>query len=126
MAICPLFGLIVSEAFFLARRSLHRATEDKRGKSLAADFTAAALLLVLVLATIWPFATNTYRLVSQTADTARTVQAKYAQAVEAICHDHSKVTLESLEEASRNWGFKWLPHLITETNRTPECPGKGA
>ena len=126
MAICPLFGLIVSEAFFLARRSLHRATEVKRGKSLAADFTAAALLLVLVLATIWPFATNTYRLVSQTADTARTVQAKYAQAVQAICHDHSKVTLESLEEASRNWGFKWLPHLITETNRTPECPSKGA
>ena len=126
MAICPLFGLIVSEAFFLARRSLHQATEVKRGKSLIADFTAAAVLLVLVLATIWPFVGNTYRLINRTDDTARTVQVKYAQAVQAICQNHSKVTLESLEEASQNWGFKWLPHLITETNRTPECPGKGA
>jgi hypothetical protein len=126
MAICPLFGLIVSEAFFLARRSLHRATEVKRGKSLTADFAMAALLLGLVLATIWPFVGNTYRLINQTADTARTVQVKYAQAVQAICQNHSKVTLESLEEASRDWGFKWLPHLIVGTNRTPECPGKGA
>lgn len=124
MAICPLFGLIVSEAFFLARRSLHRATGVKRGKSLAADFVAAALLLGLALATIWPFVGNTHRLINQTADTAQSVQVKYAQAVQAICQNHSKVTLGSLEEASRDWGFKWLPHLITETNRTPECPGK--
>ena len=124
MAICPLFGLIVSEAFFLARRSLHRATGVKRGKSLAADFVAAALLLGLALATIWHFVGNTHRLINQTADTAQSVQVKYAQAVQAICQNHSKVTLGSLEEASRDWGFKWLPHLITETNRTPECPGK--
>ena len=124
MAICPLFGLIVSEAFFLARRSLHRTTGVKREKSLTADFTAAALLLGLALATIWPFVGNTHRLINQTADTAQSVQVKYAQAVQAICQNHSKVTLGSLEEASRDWGFKWLPHLITETNRTPECPGK--
>jgi hypothetical protein len=116
----------VSESFFLARRSLDRALEVNRRQSLAADATAAALLAVLVLATIWPFAGNSYRLVSRTVETARTVQPKYAQAVRDICHNHSKVTLQDLEQASRDWGFKWLPHLITETNRTPACPGKGA
>ena len=127
MAICPLFGLIVSEAFFLARRSLNRgAMEVNRRQSLAADVTAAALLVILALATIWPFVGNTYRLVSQTVETARTVRPKYAQAVRDICRNHSKVTLQDLEQASRDWGFKWLPRLITETNRTPACPGKGA
>jgi hypothetical protein len=125
MAICPLVGLIVSEAFFLVRRSLHKMTEAKRGKLLASDFTAAALLLGLALATVWPFIGNTYRLIGQTTDAASAVQAKYAQAVQAICQNHSKVTLEDLEDQSRNWGFKWLPHLITETNRTPECGSKG-
>jgi hypothetical protein len=126
MAICPLFGLIVSEAIFLTRRSLHHAMSVNRRQSATADFTVAALLLGLVLATIWSFAGNTYRLVSQTSDMAQTVQAKYAQAVREICRDHPKVALENLEEASRNWGFKWLPHLIIKTNRTPECPGKGS
>lgn len=125
MAICPLVGVIVSEAFFLVRRALHKATEAKRGRSLASDFTAAALLLSLALATIWPFIGNTYRLIGQTTNAASAVQAKYAQAVQEICRNHSKVTLEDLEEQSRNWGFKWLPHLITETNRTPECSSKG-
>lgn len=124
MAICPLIGLIVSEAFFLVRRALRKALEPK--KSFASDFVPAVLLLGLALATLWPFIGNTYRLIDQTTDAASVVQVKYAQAVEAICHDHPKVTLESLEQASRDWGFKWLPHLITETNRTPVCPGKGA
>jgi hypothetical protein len=121
MAICPLFGLIVSEAFFLTQRSLHRTMEGKRG-----DFITAALLLSLALATAWPFVGNTYRLVSQTANAAQTVQARYAQAVQTICQNHPEVTLEELKAASENWGFKWLPHLITETNRTPKCPSKGA
>jgi len=67
-----------------------------------------------------------HRLINQTADTAGTVQVEYAQAVQAICQNHSKVTLETLQEASRDWGFKWPPHLITGTHRAPEWPGKGA
>jgi hypothetical protein len=124
MAICPLVGLIVSETFFLVRRSFQKATV--RDKSFASGLTPAVLLLGLTLATLVPFIGNTYRLIDQTTDAASAVQPKYAQAIQAICRDHSKVTLESLEAASRDWGFKWLPHLITETNRTPECPGKGA
>lgn len=123
MAICPLVGLIVSEAFFLVRRSLNRMAE---GKSQTSDFAAAALLLGLALATAWPFVGNTYRLIGRTTEAASAVQAKYSQAVATICRDHSKVTLEDLEEQSRNWGFKWLPHLITETNRTPECGSKAS
>ena len=96
------------------------------GKSLTSDFTAAALLLGLAMATVWPFVGNTYRLIGRTTEAASAVQAKYSQAVSAICRDHSKVTLEDLEEQSRNWDFKWLPHLITETNRTPECGSKAS
>jgi hypothetical protein len=126
MAICPLVGVIVSEAFFLVRRSFYRATEATRGRSFSSDLTAATLLMGLALATLWPFVSNTYRLIGQTTEAAAEVQAKYAQAVLSICQNHSKITLEDLEEQSQNWGFKWLPHLITETNRTPECGSKGS
>ena len=126
MAICPLFGLIASEAFFLVRRALRRAMEFGRGTSLIPDFGVAVLLAGLLLATVIPFVRNTYRLVSQTAEAAQTVQVKYAQALQEICHDHPQVTLADLNKASLNWDFKWLPHLITETNRTPKCDSKGA
>ena len=125
MAICPLVGLIVAEAVFLVRRAIRRAMDASRRKSIVTDAAMAALLVSLALATAWPFATNTYRLVSRTIETARAVQPKYAQAVREICRDHAKITLQDLEKASQDWGIKWLPHLITETNRTPEC-GKPA
>jgi hypothetical protein len=118
MAICPLVGLIVSETLFLVRRALKRMAE---AKSLASDFTAAALLLALALATLWSFVGNTYRLIGRTTEAAAAVQEKYAQAVDVICQSRSKITLADLEQQSQSWGFKWLPHLITETDRTPSC-----
>jgi hypothetical protein len=120
MAICPIFGLIVSEMLFFTRRSLRRAAD--RSKSVGTELVTAALLLAALWAMVWPYLQNTYGLIHKTAEIAKTVQMRYAAAIEAICQQHPQITLDELEAASRDWGFAWRPRLITETNRTPTCP----
>ena len=146
MAICPIFGLIVSEAIFFTRRAVvrasmaspevfHRVTRPhtqgagltsvprKSFKSATADLATAALLLALVSAMIWSWYKNTSDLIGQTVESSRAVQIKYRAAIQAICQQHSQITLADLQLASKDWGIVWQPHIITETNRTPKCPG---
>ena len=146
MAICPIFGLIVSESIFIARRAVVRAsmvsptlfhrlvsrkTNTSSGillrkrsfRSAAADLAMAVLLLTVVSAMIWSYVRNARDLIDQTVETAKAVEIKYQAAIQAICQQHSKITLEDLKLASKDWGIRWLPHLITDTNRTPKCPG---
>ncbi|WP_146685964.1 hypothetical protein [Bradyrhizobium canariense] len=125
MAICPIFGLIISEAVFFTRRSLHRVTTS-RATSVGADLATAALLMAVVWAMIWPYLENTYGLIMQTVEISRTAQAKYATAIQSICRQHPDITLADLESASKDWGFEWIPRLITETNQTPRCSSQAS
>jgi hypothetical protein len=146
MAICPIFGLIVSETIFITRRAVARASmvspalydrlaspEMKASgggsmrrmgfASAAAGLAMAALLLTVVSAAVWSNVRNTRDLIDQTVEVSRAVETKYQAAIQAICQQHAVVTLKDLQAASKDWGFVWLPHLITDTNRTPKCPG---
>jgi hypothetical protein len=72
---------------------------------------------------VLPYAKHTYGLLRDTVQISRTVEVNYRQAVQTICHEHPEITLADLKAASKDWGFEWRPELITETNRTPKCPG---
>jgi hypothetical protein len=145
MAICPIFGLIVSETVSLGRTILRgiatvclnvwdlartRPGAAKLPGSLvirqAAWTTGQIAALALVLLVSWkmilPWYINTRYFVEQTHEAWKTVEPKYKEAVRNICREHSEVTQAALVSASKDWGFEWRPRLITETNRTPKCP----
>jgi hypothetical protein len=50
-----------------------------------------------------PYAKKTYVLVKDTVRISSTVEAKYADAVKAICREHPQVTLQDLQAASKDW-----------------------
>lgn len=144
MAICPIFGLIAAQTIHVTiiavRRLLAILPEwrallrpgletDKSGNSELAFRVGSAIGTAMVAAVLlkvgWnmilPYANFTSALVKDTARISSTVEAKYADAVKAICREHSQVTLQDLQAASKDWGFEWRPQLITETNQTPKC-----
>lgn len=142
MAICPIFGLIVSETVSFGGTVLRRiatARRDMQDIARARPEAAKGFALVgqaawpliqiaafaLMLRIDWPMMKpwykSTYLNVEQNIESWKMVEPKYQEAVRNICREHSKVTLEALEAASKDWGFEWRPRLITETNRTPTC-----
>jgi hypothetical protein len=144
MAICPIFGLIAAQTIHVTviavRRLLATLPEwrallgpgletDKSGNSELAFRVGSAIGTAMVAAVLlkvgWklilPYADFTSALVKDTARISSTVEAKYADAVKAICREHPQVTLQDLQAASKDWGFEWRPQLITETNQTPKC-----
>jgi hypothetical protein len=141
MAISPIFGLIVSETGSFTWRALRRALAtaparfnllktsgvEKHKRSMAlkqASFhIAVALLFAFVsFSMIWAYLKTTYELIKETNAISTTVELKYREAVQAICQQHSEITLEDLKLAAQDWGFRWQPELIAETNRMPKCP----
>jgi hypothetical protein len=145
MAICPTFGLIVSEIISRAlevprhasavRPALIHLLEKGSGKeigghsmvieeagSAVGHIAAAAVLLVIGLEMLRPFLVTTYGLLKETTALSRTVEAKYNQAIQDICQQRSTITLADLQTASKDWGFEWRPRLMAETNQMPKCP----
>lgn len=145
MAICPIFGLIMSETLpltLLALRLTSTAgleligrTEDipelaSQGNPVPAGRTMwsapriviAALLLIASWKMVYGYAANTLGLIKETRSIAGTVTAKYRAAVQAICREHPEVTLPELQAASKDWGINWRPELITAMNQAPKCP----
>lgn len=122
MAICPVFGLIVSEALYFNWRFMSRIKPATWFGAVTSDLPAIALLLVAGCAGMWPSLERTYYLVTHTTEISSTVRAEYASTIYAICQQHSEITLADLQHASEHWDFKWNPQLITDTDRTPKCP----
>jgi hypothetical protein len=134
MAICPIFGLIVSETTTFVRSGLRRLAAA-RSVPLAhperllalncASLHVAAAVLVLTASSllIWPYLKKTYGLIQETISLSQMVEAKYQQAVQDICRQRSEVTLADLQLAAKDWGFDWHPELIAGTNRLPKCSG---
>jgi hypothetical protein len=143
MAICAIFGLIVSET---ATFALHQASvvrpvvfdllkkrrgeehndhsmDLKQAKWAVGHILVAVVVVFVSSAMIWLYLKNTYGLIKQTSELSRTVEAKYNEAVQKICQQHSEITLADLQVASKDWGFDWRPQLIAETNRMPKCSG---
>jgi hypothetical protein len=146
MAICPIFGLIVSETISFTRDALRRASTVgieladlakqrpgmanressvviNRARWAAGHIAVAVLLLVVGWKMALPYAKHTYGLLRDTVQISRAVETKYQEAVQTICRKHPEITLADLKAASKDWGFEWRPELITETNRTPKCSG---
>jgi hypothetical protein len=145
MAICPIFGLFVSETISLIWTTLCRIKqfgfellgpigEHSSAASPANSMVAyqaagvvgriavVALLLFVGWQMIPDYAEYTDTLIKQTVENSRTVETKYSAAIDTICREHSVITLADLQTASKDWGFEWRPQLITGSNQTPKCP----
>jgi hypothetical protein len=131
MAICPIFGLIVSEVTTSAQsffRLLRQPFTSARYQAFLVPRrlglnVAAAILIVAASYLTTDYVKKTYGLVRQTLALSRVVQAKYRQAVNDICQQHSKVTLADLQQASSAWGIDWRAKQLADTNQLPQCPG---
>jgi hypothetical protein len=141
MAICPIFGLIVSETARFARGALQRGSaygpalfdvfKERSGtkdyerladlKRARLHIAAAAVVVVAISLMILPYLKKTYGLINETAALSRTVEVKYQEAVRKICQQHSEVTVADLKLASKDWGFEWRPESIADTDRMPKC-----
>jgi hypothetical protein len=144
MAICPIFGLIVSETIAslcaagrsaapLARRTLELIGSG-RGAGYAASspvsreaarpvgrLAVAAVMLFVGFKMAYPYAANTLSVLRETVRASRTVEAKYREAIASICQRRGTVTLADLQSASKDWGFEWRPSIIADTNQLPKC-----
>lgn len=145
MAICPIFGLIVSEglnAFWRARASFasvpgvqagttkaeqsqrtDRQVGDRPSQSAILNLVVAVVMAILVGKVVYACGAHTYAIVRDTVRLTRTLEPKYQQAVQSICREKGQVTLSDLEAASKDWGFEWRPSVIADTNTLPRCPG---
>lgn len=121
MAICPLFGLMISEPINLALS----AWENRSAGNVALRVSHCLAASFLIYASV-RMARNTVNesidAVKETAKIASIVEAKYAAAIRDICQSgQPAVTLLDLERASSDWGFEWRPQYISEANRLPRC-----
>ncbi|KYK46031.1 hypothetical protein A1D31_34015 [Bradyrhizobium liaoningense] len=134
MAICPIFGLIVSEALgsiwraggALASVQGSRAEappSSQRWQRVVLNMAVAAIMAGVGWKMIYPFAIRTYGLIHETVRLSTIVEARYQQAVQSICRDKGEVTLPDLQAASKDWGIEWRPSAIANTNRLPRCAG---
>jgi hypothetical protein len=144
MAICPLFGLFISQTISFTSTTLCRIKDigfelldlvgDHPNTSgpvnlklvyqavrVAGRIVVVVLLLFVGWRMIPDYAEYTNSLIEQTVQASQTVETKYKEAIKTICQEHSEITLADLQAASKNWGFEWRPQLIVETNYTPKC-----
>lgn len=145
MAICPIFGLMVSETMssfrragrglaamlglwtakpdLMKKRSMAGQASGKGWPSVVVNLAVATVMAGVGWKMTYPYAATTYGLIRDTVHKSTVVEAKYRQAVQSICHDKGQVTLTDLQAASKDWGFEWRPSIIADTNRLPRCAG---
>ena len=128
MAICPIFGLIVSEAIISVRplllsfkRPLTSTGQDSYPRNRWVMNVAAAVLIAVASFQAIRSLKRTYRLVTETLALSSSVEAKYHQAVKDICAQNSEVTLADLQQASKAWGLEWRAKQLADTNQMPKC-----
>jgi hypothetical protein len=136
MAMCPIFGLIVSEGLNSFRRAqasfaslpgrndgVDKQTGNFRSRTAVLNLVVAVVMAIAVFKVVYAFSAHTYSIVRDTVRLARTLEPKYQQAVQSICREKGQVGLSDLEAASKDWGVEWRPSVIADTNRLPRCPG---
>jgi hypothetical protein len=128
MAICPVFGLIVSEAIISVRpvllsfkRPFTSTGQDSYPCNRWAMNVAAAVLIAAAGFQTIRSLKKTYGLVTETLALSSSVEAKYHQAVKDICAQRSEVTLADLQQASKAWGLEWRAKQLADTNQMPKC-----
>jgi hypothetical protein len=138
MAICAIFGLIISETATTISAAWHgtpiaialpfeqpRSATPGSPPSIAprlASISAAILLATASSLLVWPYLKKQYGLVRQTVATSQIVEAKYHQAIQDICRTSTEITLADLELAAQAWEIRWYARQLADTNTMPVCP----
>lgn len=141
MAICSIFGLIMSEtttsvcaAWQGAPVPISLPFEQSRSATpgsnpsiipVFASNSVATMLLAASSLLVWPYLKKQHDLVRQTIAISQIAEASYQRAIRDICPTSAKITLADLELAARAWGIDWYARQLADTNTMPACSGQG-
>lgn len=118
MAVCPLFGLIIAEAFHGLGNAVHQLSL----KPLAIARIAASIVLALVAFRMTLSSVRSATItIGETLELAETISEDYDATVIIACDSHQEITVDLLSTKSKDWGIPWRPEYIAEENEMPAC-----